>query len=183
MKLSLYIQDLLRRQSGQELRLPSDIERLTLDIESQTGQHIGVNTMKRLLGFIDDERTPRTSTLDILAHYLGYADWDVLSAIDSKSNSSFETPTDEIRTQELPIGQRIQVNYLPDRQLIIEHLGEGHFIVRHSENSKLHTDDEITLTHLVSGYPLLISHVVRDGNDLGSFTAGKTQGITFKHCL
>ncbi len=49
MKLSLYIQDLLRRQSGQELRLPSDIERLTLDIESQTGQHIGVNTMKRLL--------------------------------------------------------------------------------------------------------------------------------------
>ena len=71
MKLSPYITELLREKSGNEIRLSRDCELLALDVESVTGEHIGVNTMKRLLGFIADERTPRTSTLDVVAHYLG----------------------------------------------------------------------------------------------------------------
>ena len=52
MIFSAYIQDLLRQKCGSPLRLACDVERLVLDIESATGEHIGVNTMKRLLGFI-----------------------------------------------------------------------------------------------------------------------------------
>lgn len=58
--------------------------------------------------------------------------------------------------------------------------GNGRFLVQMSENSKLLAGDELAVTHIVQGYPLLVTEVIRDGKSLGSFTAGKAQGIRFK---
>ena len=180
MKFSLYVTDLLKQKSGRDFRLSGDCEYLALDIESVTGEHIGVNTLKRLLGFIDDEREPRISTLDVIARYLGFDNWDVLSIYDDRSNSSFESSNEEIRVGDLSVGQDVLITYLPDRQVEIQYLGLNRFRVLNSINSKLRAGDEITLTHIVQGYPLLVSEVIRDGESLGSFTAGKAQGIRFK---
>ena len=81
MKLPFHIVEMLKRKSGSGLRQPSDCEILSLDIESKTGVRIGATTLKRLVGFAQDERTPHTSTLDAIARYLGYAHWDELSKI------------------------------------------------------------------------------------------------------
>ena len=180
MKFSLYVTDLLKQKSGRDFRLSGDCEYLALDIESVTGEHIGVNTLKRLLGFIDDEREPRPSTLDIIARYLDFENWEVLSIYDDRSNSSFESSNEEIRVTDLSVGQDILISYLPDRQVEIQYLGLNRFRVLNSINSKLRAGDEITLTHIVQGYPLLVSEVIRDGESLGSFTAGKAQGIRFE---
>jgi len=180
MKFSPYVTNLLKLKSNKDFRLSSDCEYLALDIESVTGEHIGVNTLKRLLGFIADEREPRTSTLDVIARYLGFENWDVLRIYDEKSNSSFATSSDEIRLSDLKVGQTIQITYLPDRLIEIHYLGANLFRVQKSINSKLQAGDEISLTHIVQGYPLLVSEVVREGNSLGSFTAGKAQGVHFK---
>ena len=154
MKFSPYVIDLLKQKSKKDFRLSGDCEYLALDIESVTGEHIGVNTLKRLLGFIDDEREPRPSTLDIIE--------------------------DEIRVSDLATGQHIQISYLPDRLIELEYCGDEQFVVKESQNSKLQIDDKLAISHIVKGYPLLVSHVWRDGADLGSFTAGKAQGISFK---
>ena len=180
MKFSPYITELLQQKVKRELRLSSDCEYLALDIESVTGEHIGVNTLKRLLGFIDDEREPRPSTLDIIARYLDFENWDMLKCFDDKSNSSFSAVEDEIRVSNLVNGQHIQISYLPDRLIELEYGGDGRFVVRESQNSKLQEGDELEIAHIVKGYPLLVSHVRRGGADLGSFTAGKAQGISFK---
>ena len=180
MKFSPYVTTLLEQKSKHDIRLSADCEYLALDIESVTGEHIGVNTLKRLLGFIDDEREPRISTLDVIARYLGFGSWDELRIYDNKSNSSFESTSDEIRVQDLAIGQQIQISYIPDRQLILEYLGDNSFRILSSQNSKLQVGDQITLTHIVGKYPLLVSDVIRHGQSLGSFTAGKAQGIAFK---
>ena len=180
MKLSPYITELLREKSGNEIRLSRDCELLALDVESVTGEHIGVNTMKRLLGFIADERVPRTSTLDIIARYLGYAHWDDLQLKDENcSNSAFDD-RDEYLACYLDIGQKVKVSYPPNRTLMIENRGDNHFIVLESKNSKLLEDDLLTLTHIVRGYPLLVAEVIREGKSLGAFTAGKAQGIDFE---
>ena len=92
MKLPFHIIQQLKEKSGNELRLPSDCEFLSLDIESKTGVRIGATTLKRLLGFAQDERTPHASTLDAIARYLGNAHWDELSRIEDKGNSDFEAP-------------------------------------------------------------------------------------------
>lgn len=169
---------MLRQRSANELRTPADVELLALDIESKTGDHIGVNTLKRLLGFISDERSPRISTLDIVAQYLGYGDWETLAQLDTGSNSSFDKIDGELRVADLLAGRRVLVTYLPDRRVCMEYLGGELFRVIEAANSKLLVGDQLTISHIVSGYPLLVTDVVRDGVSLGSFTAGKAKGIT-----
>ena len=180
MKFSPYVTNLLRQKSQKDFRQSADCEYLALDIESVTGEHIGVNTLKRLLGFIDDEREPRTSTLDIIARYLDFENWQALQVYDDKSNSSFDSTADEIRVDDLAVGQHLQISYLPDRKLTIVYQGDNRFLVNSSDNSKLYESDMLLITHIVRGYPLLVSEVIRDGKSLGSFTAGKAQGIRFK---
>lgn len=180
MKFSPFIIELLREKLGHEIRLSCDCELLALDVESVTGEHIGVNTMKRLLGFIADERTPRTSTLDVVAHYLGYANWDDLRLMDENSSNSAFDDRDEYLACYLEKGQQVHISYPPNRTLTIVNQGNNHFLVLESENGKLQKGDLLTLTHIVRGYPLLVAEVMRDGRSLGAFTAGKSQGIDFE---
>ena len=178
MKLPFRIVEMLKRKSGSDLRQPSDCEILSLDIESKTGVRIGATTLKRLVGFAQDERTPHTSTLDAIAHYLGYAHWDELSKIEDNGNSDFETPDDEVRSADLQTGACVEITYLPDRRLILEYLGNNRYQVTASENSKLQKGDEVEILNFVLHHPLLVVNVWRDGESLGQFTAGRVSGLS-----
>ena len=119
MILPFHIIELLKRKSGNGLRLPSDCEYLSLDIESKTGVCIGATTLKRLLGFAKDERSPHASTLDAIARYLGYAHWEELSKIEDQGNSDFSSSDDELRSSDLQIRQEVEITYPPDRQVVL----------------------------------------------------------------
>jgi hypothetical protein len=178
MKLPFHIIELLKRKSGHDLRLPSDCEFLSLDIESRIGVHIGATTLKRLVGFAQDERMPHTSTLDAIARYLGYTHWDELSKIEDQGNSDFDTPEDEVRSADLQPGANIEITYLPDRELKFEYLGDNRYRVLGSENSKLQKDDEVEIHHFMLHHPLLVVNVWRSGESLGQFTAGRVSGLS-----
>ena len=178
MKLPFHIVEMLKRKSGSDLRQPSDCEILSLDIESKTGVRIGATTLKRLVGFAQDERTPHTSTLDAIARYLGYAHWDELSKIEDNGNSDFETPDDEVRSADLQTGACVEITYLPDRRLILEYLGNNRYQVTASENSKLQKGDEVEILNFVLHHPLLVVNVWRNGESLGQFTAGRVSGLS-----
>lgn len=178
MRLPFSIVQLLKSKSGNELRLPSDCEILSLDIESKTGVRIGATTLKRLLGFAQDERTPHTSTLDALARYLGYAHWDELSKIEDEGNSDFDAPDGELRSADLQLGAYVEITYLPDRRLIMQYLGNCRYRVTLSENSKLQKDDEVEIHNFVLHHPLLVTNVCRNGEALGQFTAGRVSGLS-----
>lgn len=178
MKLPFHIVQLLKQKSGSELRLPSDCEYLSLDIESKTGVRIGTTTLKRLIGFAQDERTPHTSTLDVIARYLGYAHWDELSKIEDKGNSDFDAPDDEVRSADLQPGTGIEITYLPDRKVTLEYIGQSLYHVADSENSKLQKGDEVEIHNFVLHHPLLVVNVLRNGESLGQFTAGRVSGLS-----
>jgi hypothetical protein len=179
MILSENIRELLKQKSGLALRLPSEAEQLVLDIESNTREHIGVNTMKRLLGMIADEREPRATTLDVIARYLGYAHWGTLSAVEGKSNSSFSASEGELRSSELPSGAWVEVNYHPGRHVVLRHVSGSRFLVEKSEKSKLFEGDSVDVDYFIQGYPIYVRQVVRNGINLGTFTAGKMAGISY----
>lgn len=178
MKLPFNVILLLKRKSGSDLRLPSDCELLALDIESRTGIRIGATTLKRLLGFAQDERSPHTSTLDVIARYLGFAHWDELAQIETKGNSDFGVTDDEIRSADLSAGSNIEITYLPDRRLLMQYLGGGRYLVAESENSKLAVGDEVEIQSFVLRHPLLVAQVWRGGELLGPFTAGRVSGLS-----
>lgn len=177
MRLSFHIIQQLKRQSGNDLRLPSDCEYLSLDIESKTGVRIGATTLKRLLGFAQDERTPHASTLDAIARYLGYGHWDELAAIEDKGNSDFDTPEGELRSADLQLGDHVEITYLPDRRVVFQYLGDNRYRITERENSKLQQDDEVEIHHFVLHHPLLVVNVWRNGESLGQFTAGRVSGL------
>ena len=60
---------------GQTLDAPIDYERLSADIQKRTGELISVSTLKRLFGYIKPGTVPRSSTLSVLARYVGSTGW------------------------------------------------------------------------------------------------------------
>lgn len=178
MRLSFHIIELLKEKSGNQLRQPSDCENLSLDIESKTRVRIGATTLKRLLGFAHDERTPHASTLNAIAHYLGYAHWEELLLIEDKGNSGFSTSDEEIRSVELQPDVHVEITYLPDRRVVMQYLGNQRYRIVESENSKLQKGDELEIQNFVLHHPLLVLNVLREGESLGQFTAGRVSGLT-----
>lgn len=178
MILPLNIRQRLSEKVGKELRTPADAHFLTLDIEARTGQHIGVNTMKRLLGMLTDGRNPRTSTLDILAQYLDFPNWEVMSKLLKDDNSNFDEKfTNPIVVEDLVEGTLVELSYAPDRYVLMRFLHDEWFEVVESRNSKLQRGDIIAVTQIFEGFPLMASKVMRDGKLMGSFMAGKLGGI------
>ena len=178
MKLPFHIIQLLKEKSGNELRQPSDCEFMSLDIESKTGVRIGATTLKRLLGFAQDERMPHTSTLDAIARYLGYAHWEELAQIEDKGNSGFDCSDEEIRSVDLQRGAFVEITYLPDRIVRMQYFGDQFFGVIDSVNSKLQENDKVEIQSFVLNHPLLVLNVWRDGESLGQFTAGRVSGLS-----
>lgn len=178
MRLPFHIIQLLKSKSGSELHLPSDCEFLSLDIESKTGVRIGATTLKRLLGFAQDERMPHSSTLDAIARYLGYAHWDELSKIEDDGNSDFDSFDDEVRSADLQPEVCVEVTYLPDRKVRMQYLGNQHYRIVESDNSKLQIADEVEIQNFVLHHPLLVLNVWRSGKSLGQFTAGRVSGLS-----
>ena len=169
---------LLRTKSGIKLDETSHCTQLVRSIEESTHEHLGVNTMKRLLGFISDERSPRLSTLNVLAHYLGFESWQQLMETADDGNSDFDVKVNELRSRDLLENQRVFVSYLPDRELTLVYLGDEKYKVEESLNSKLHVGDIVTISHFILHYPLIMSQVIRDNHTLGNFTAGRLSGLT-----
>ena len=178
MKLPFHVIELLKRKSGNDLRLPADCELLSLDIQGKTGVRIGATTLKRLLGFAQDERTPHASTLDAIARYLGYAHWEELAKIEDQGNSDFNSSDDEVRSADLQVGKVVEIAYLPDRVVTLRYLGNNRYKVEQSQNSKLQADDEVEILNFVLHHPLLVVQVWRNGESLGQFTAGRVSGLS-----
>ena len=178
MKLPFHVIELLKRKSENDLHLPADCELLSLDIQGKTGVRIGATTLKRLLGFAQDERTPHASTLDAIARYLGYAHWEELAKIEDQGNSDFNSSDDEVRSADLQVGKVVEIAYLPDRVVTLRYLGNNRYKVEQSQNSKLQADDEVEILNFVLHHPLLVVQVWRNGESLGQFTAGRVSGLS-----
>lgn len=148
------------------------------------GIGIGETTVKRMLGLVGEDsperrRTPHVSTMDILAKWLGYADYkSLLQEIGEKDYSSEFTSLESIEVAHLDKGTQVQLRYEPSRVIVMSYLGDGEFMINESKNSKLIKGDRIKLTHLVLGQEMLVTNVMRDGRNLGGYMGAKEGGLT-----
>lgn len=177
-KLAQPIREGIERAYGRRVAYPADCEHLAAMIEQQTGERIGVTTLKRIFGFVDDVKSPRLSTLDILARYAGFKDYDSMTqSLLGEGDSDFEENGD-IRSSELQPGDRIRFEYLPDRCVRVRYLGEEKFVVEHSFGSRLKAGDLLKILGFAQGQPLKVQSVERNGKIIGRYTAGKVSGLT-----
>lgn len=163
---------------GKAIRYPADCEHLAAHIAEMTRESVGVTTLKRIFGFVSDVSSPRLATLDILARYAGYSDYDSMRVtLMGEGDSGFEESGD-IRLIDLQQGDIVRFEYLPDRMVRVRYLGERKFEVEESVESRLMKGDLLLIRGFAQGQALTIDRVEREGRNLGRYIAGKTSGLT-----
>ena len=170
--------DRLSEKIGQDVTTPAGASVLCLDIESKTGVSLGLNTVKRIVGVIPSDITPRKTTLNVIAKYLGYPDWEHLAEDTEMQGSGFGKKDIFIEMAELEKGSVVEVCWKPDRRILIRHEGDGQYTVLRSDNSKLLPGDLLSLSQLAVGFPFVADNVLRDEKSLGSYRAADGAGIT-----
>lgn len=167
----------LNERCGCDVTTASGATMLANDIEAKTGERLVPNTLKRLVGVLPYDYTPRSSTLRIIAEYLGFSSWEIL--IDTINNriSDFDDENPFIEVSELKPDTEIRFKWEPDREIRLRHLGEGRCEVLEVVKSKLAVGDIVKLSQLAEGYPLFAKEVVRKGSHIGNYVAAKITGI------
>lgn len=182
MKLPFGILNMISEKTGLDLHNVADCNYVMNDIESVTNEKLGLNTVKRLLGFSREvaDRTPRQTTLDIIAKYLEYPDWTTLEKVEMNSSNSEFGEVDETQyAEDFEEGTLVEISYYPDRCITFRYLGDNMFEVIDSFNStNLQPGDVAEIHQLTKGFPLLSPKVVRNGENLGKLRAGKNGGLT-----
>ena len=169
----------IREKAGIDMTKSVDFDVLAQAIKDTTNESLGVNTLKRLFGFKTDKVVPRLSTMDVIAQYLGFADYETLiSEMGDDADISMFTPIDHVEVKDLDKGTQIRISYDPNRVFFLTYLGDMKFIVNEVEGSKnICKGDILTITQLAVGHRLVVSNVLRDGEDLGMYESAKYKGL------
>ncbi len=166
----------IRGKLKHSLDSPTDFDYLALQVKIVTGEDISSTTLKRFYGYINSQSTTRRSSLSILARYQGYLGWsDYVKK--SVVNSGFLS-TKVIMSSTVGDGDLIEVEWGDDRSVTFVALGNNMFAVMKSENSMLLAGDKLEVMMFVLNQPLQIKNVIRDGSNMGSYTAGLNGGLT-----
>lgn len=177
MKLNQIVIDLLSKKTGKDVTTSYGADYLRNDIEAVTGEALSLNTVKRLVGNLSYESTPRGVTLDIISRYLGFSSWQILHEYFTGKISDFNVEEGFIDLTAQPSGKVINIRWQPDRCISIKHLDEGKYMVIKSLNSKLHTEDILYLSQIREGFPFIVKMVERNGKNIGNYIAAKKHGI------
>lgn len=170
---------MIRERFKAPIQYPQQCEALSLDIQESTGQTLGTTTLKRMLGFVTGPASPRPSSLDIIAQYLGYHDYNLLAKDlgEDCDISDFRT-VESIDSIDLEPGEQVQITYHPNRLLVLSYLGENLYLVNEARGSKLLKGDKLIIAGFYVGFELLITDVERARKHLGSYQAAKLGGLT-----
>lgn len=169
----------IKEQAGVNMNKSGDFEVLAQSIKDRTNETLGVNTLKRLFGYKTEKVVPRLSTMDILAQYLGYENYEsLIKELGEDADISLFAPVDSIEVNELEKGSQVRIAYDPNRIFFLTYLGDFHFIVNEVEGSRnIMKGDILTISQLAVNHRFVVAHVERDGKDLGGYESAKYNGL------
>lgn len=169
----------VEKKFGGEVRTTAAFERLASALEADLKEGLGASTLKRIWGYVPDGTTPRLSTLDILARYAGYGGFKAFRReVFGGDSSDFLTGRTCITCDELAPGDRLALEWLPDRRLTLRYKGDALFEVAESSGAKLRPGDVFECSCFLKGWPMVVPYVLRDGGKTPPYIAGKANGIT-----
>lgn len=151
---------------GKAPQVPSDFALLSLAIEQVTQQSINPDTLSRIWGYKTGYASVRKTTIDILRAY---------------ANAHVESDfimSQSIQADAIQIGEHVQMAWLPDRECVIEYLGNYQWKVISVANSKLQVGDTFFCRLFTIGEPLLIDHLHTQTGDYDAYEIGGHNGLT-----
>ena len=170
----------IEQHFGQQLQSPADFQLLLQQIWEKQHAVLSLSTIKRLWGYVASNGTPRLSTLNTMAQFLGFADWNAyLVALEQRGGIESALCTGEgIQTADLQAEDRIVVAWQPNRQCTFRYLGENQFVVEDSTNAKLQQGTTFSAARFMIGQPMYLDNILLADGTHTSYVAGKSNGLT-----
>ena len=145
---------------------PADFAELSLRIKLTIGREISADTLSRIWGYKKGYSSVRRSTVRILEEY-GQAG--------SESDFLYEVA---VKADEMPIGGRVRIAWLPDRIALLEYRGDYRWEIKEIANSKLHAGDSFSCRVIAKGRPLIVDNLQSGGQLIAGYTIGGRNGLT-----
>lgn len=165
---------------SKKMRFPSDFDFLSGVIWDRTHESVSSSTLKRIWGYVGKSIDARESTLDIISRFLNYKNWDdfVSRANSPLSCQSGLTYAPTIRTQDLQVSQKIELQWAPDRRCVIEYMGGSRYKVLISENTSLQVDDTFCCGVFVLHEAALLDRFVSNFSEPVNYIIGSQSGLS-----
>ncbi len=165
--------------AGLKMQTPVDFSRLEERIFARLKGRVSASTLMRLWGYRKGVE-PRPYTLDVLARFLGYADYPLFRAWVEENDGepqSDEVVAQRIDTRELAVGDCLLLTWNPGRRCVVELRKDGRFEVPEAEVTKLSVGDTFECHLFIENQPLYLSQLYHEGRGPMVYVAGKKDGI------
>ena len=177
------INELCRRieeTSGMKIEKAKDFERLVVMIYDRTGTLLSPTTLKRIWGYLKENTVTRKSTLDFLAQYCGWHNYDeFVKGQKPEIESGFVGVKMLHAESDLRQGNVIRLMWHPSRVCEIKYLGDSRWEVVRAEGTRLAVGDTFRCSVIMSGEPLYLENLVHGGEDGGVYVCGRRNGVHF----
>lgn len=171
----------VERRLGAGVSTPSEFKRLADDIKNDTGRKLSTSTLMRLWGYVKSDMRPNATTLNTLAVYAGYHDWDAFVAGDKCNDGSTTVISRHLNVdRELEERDHVVLRWPPGRKCLMRYMGAGQFVVERSERSKLRVGDTFTCHLIVEGHPLYLDNLVHEAEAPRCYICGQNNGVRFE---
>lgn len=162
-----------------------DFKYLSTQIMYRTGVYISYCTLCRFWGVLAGGKynvQPRRYTLDALARYVGYSDYEhfVQNASNRSSTDSNFIPGEHLATSTLKKGALLHIAWTPGHHIVAKHLGGGMFCITESHKSKLSKGDTFQADTMTHGEPLYLNSLIHDGSTPCRYVCGRDYGVRFR---
>lgn len=175
------LKHLVAEHANHKIETSTDFIFLSGMIQERVKATLGATTLKRIWGYIDGYANTRTTSLDILARFVGFTDWDTFVSdycMTENAQSSHTVTAESIASADLPENAKVEIGWNPNRKCLVKHLGSGNFKVVESENSKIKAGDTFHCDRFTMNMPCLLDNAVIRGNGPGLFKIGGKGGLT-----
>lgn len=157
-----------------------DFERLAVMIFERTGTRFSPTTLKRIWGYLHENTTPRQSTLDLLAQYSSWSNFDDFVKGDRPEIESGFVDAKVLNADiDVRRGEVVRLMWQPNRMIEAKYLGGGRWEVIRAEGTRLAEGDQFNCSMIMSGEPLYLGNVVHNGVERGVYVCGRRHGVTF----
>jgi len=169
---------------GQHIATSKGFQLLSSELLRRTGKNISTSTLKRIYGYVHDQVDARESSLDLLALFAGYGNWQQFcksqeGPVEGAPGSGFINAR-RIDVAELPVNAIVRLSWAPDR--ICSCLYRGHFCfeVLRSDKTRLVQGTTFKCSLILSDQPLVLDQVCIGGTGVPvPYCIGRLYGVQF----
>ena len=177
----------IEQKLGRKITTSQDFAWLEDQVWEHTHQVVSLNTLKRLWGYLTEERQVRPSrrTLDVLSQLAGYRDYATFScAIEANrkgGKSSNRVLARHMETKVFDVGIMVEVRWKPDRRIVMKKTGQPHsFIITEAEKTKLSVGDRCDCPIIIENEPLYLDNLQHNDSKPLPYVAGRLGGVHFE---